>query len=132
MYYILKVLFIQVIIKNIEIGETVLKVLSKVIELNVEAFSINVATGILKTYQELLPLNQDYAKVLEQAVEPCLERVTLACNIDGEKLTISENDTFLSVSQAVSTGITLMKYGLLTNNNDLYMNEFKLPMKEEK
>ena len=23
-------------------------------------------------------------------------------------------------------------YGLLTNNNDLYMNEFKLPMKEEK
>lgn len=97
-------------------SETVIKVLSKVIGLNVEAFSINVATGILKTYQELLPLNQDYAKVLEQAVEPCLERVTLACNIDGEKLTISENDTFLSVSQAVSTGITLMKYGLLTNN----------------
>lgn len=96
--------------------ETVLKVLSKVVGLNVEALSLNVATGILKTYQDLLPLNQDYANVLLQAVELCLERITLACNIDGEKLTLSENDTFLPVSQAVNTGITLMKYGLLTNN----------------
>lgn len=97
-------------------SETVLKVLSKVVGVNVETLSLNVATGILRTYQDLLPLNQDYANVLLQAVEPCLERIALACNIDGEKLTLSENDTFLPVSQAVNTGITLMKYGLLTNN----------------
>jgi hypothetical protein len=97
-------------------SETVLKVLSKVIDLDVESLSIDVATGILKTYQDLLSLDKDYANVLSQILEPCLEKITMACNIDGESLTISENDTFLSVAQAVNTGITLMKYGLLVNN----------------
>ena len=105
--------------------EVVLNVLNKVTGVNVETLPVSIATGILRTYQDLLPLNQDYAKVLLQAVEICLERITMSCSIDGEKLIFSENDTFLSVSQAVNTGIILMRYGLLTNN-DAYVKGGRL------
>ena len=48
--------------------------------------------------------------------EACVDRLEKACTFDGNVLTISENDTFLSVIQAVETGVTLMRYGAAVGN----------------
>ena len=45
----------------------------------------------------------------------------ISCAFEGENLTISENGAFLSVSDAVETGIALLRYGILTENNTLKM-----------
>ena len=49
----------------------------------------------------------------------CIERITDACSFENNVLTISENDTFLSVIQAVETGIAILRYGDLTGNTTL-------------
>ena len=74
-------------------------------------------SGIMRTYVELKTLNNEYAASLQPAMESCVERLTAACTFDNDVLTISENDTFLSVVQAAEAGISLMRYGLAVNND---------------
>ncbi len=74
-------------------------------------------SGIMRTYVELLSLNIDYSSLLTPVMEDCIQRLTEACTFENEVLTISENDTFLSVVQAVETGISLLRYGLAVNND---------------
>ncbi len=76
-------------------------------------------SGMMRTYVELKILNNEYAASLQPAMEACVERITSACSFENDVLTISENDTFLSVVQAAEAGIALMRYGL-TVNNDTY------------
>ena len=76
-------------------------------------------SGMMRTYVELKVLNNEYAASLQPAMEACVERITSACSFENDVLTISENDTFLSVVQAAEAGIALMRYGL-TVNNDTY------------
>ena len=76
-------------------------------------------SGIMRTYVELKSLNNEYAASLQPAMEICIQRLTDACSFENEVLTISENDTFLSVVQAAEAGISLMRYGLSTNNDTL-------------
>jgi hypothetical protein len=75
------------------------------------------ASGILLTYAELTKLYKNYAELLAPALEACLEKITGACSYENNVLTISENDTFVSVVQAVETGIALLRYGQATANS---------------
>ena len=88
---------------------TVLKLLKNAADAEPENLTIAQISGIL----------QAYASVLEPVLEPGIERITEACKFEGNILTISENDTFLSVNQAVETGIALLRYGRLTENETL-------------
>ena len=74
-------------------------------------------SGIMRTYVELKTLNNEFAASLQPAMESCVARITAACTFDNDVLTISENDTFLSVVQAAEAGISLMRYGLIANND---------------
>ena len=74
-------------------------------------------SGMMRTYVELVPLSNEYAAILQTAMEDCVQRITAACTFENEVLTISENDTFLSVVQAAEAGISLMRYGLSINND---------------
>lgn len=98
---------------------TVLKLLSNAAAADVENLSIAQISGILQVYVDLVPLSTAYANVLEPILEGCIERITAACKYEGNILTISENDTFLSVIQAVETGIALLRYGQITQNETL-------------
>ena len=81
-----------------------------------ENLTIAQISGILQVYVELSSLAPSYAAILEPILEPGIERITEACKFEGNILTISENDTFLSVNQAVETGISLLRYGSLIDN----------------
>ena len=98
---------------------TVLKLLSNAATADVDSLSIAQITGILQVYADLIPLSNSYASVLEPMLEGCVERITAACKYEGSILTISENDTFLSVIQAVETGIALLRYGQISQNETL-------------
>ena len=78
--------------------------------------SLSQAGGILQTYVDLSKLNSDYANLLLPALENCASRIEAACNFDGTNLTISENDTFISVIQACEIGTALMRYGIICEN----------------
>lgn len=78
--------------------------------------SLAQATGIIQTYIDLYKLMPEYAALLLPAVENCVSRIADACNYDGNALTISENDTFVSVIQAAETGMAMLRYGQLSQN----------------
>ena len=74
-------------------------------------------SGIMRTYVELRKLNAEYASILEPVMGDCVQHITDSCTFENEVLTISENDTFLSVVQAAEAGISLMRFGLAVNND---------------
>ena len=86
---------------------------------NIEELSIAQITGIIQTYVDLLSLKPSYAAILEPAMESCITVITESCSFDNNILTISENGTFLSVIQAVETGIALLRYGTAIKNDTL-------------
>ena len=98
---------------------TVIKLLQKASTADVETLSIAQITGILRVYVELTKLKPAYASVLEPILEGCVQRITDSCKFEGNILTISENDTFLSVVQAVETGISLLRYGTAVHDDTL-------------
>ena len=98
---------------------TVLKLLGNAATADVDSLSIAQVSGILQVYADLVNLAPSYARVLEPVLEACVERITDACKYEGSILTISENDTFLSVIQAVETGTALLRYGQITQNGTL-------------
>jgi len=100
-------------------AETVKKLLQSTSYINEEQLSIAQATGILNVFTDMSTLNVEYAKYLSAAVDKCIERITNACSFEGNILTVSDNDTFLSVIQAVETGVALVRYGTIVNNGTL-------------
>jgi len=100
-------------------AESVKKLLQSTAYVEPATISIAQATGILNVYTEMSSLNGEYAKLLTPAVTNCIERITEACSFEGNILTISDNDTFLSVIQAVETGVALLRYGILCNDSTL-------------
>lgn len=95
---------------------TVIKLLQFAASNDISNSSLAQATGILSVYNDLASLNSAYAAYLEPVLNDCVERITESCSLDNNVLTISENDTFLSVIQAVETGIALMRYGYISQN----------------
>ena len=95
------------------------KLLSNAAAAEAESLTIAQISGILQVYTDLVTLSPSYAAILEPVLEPGIERITEACKFEGNILTISENDTFLSVNQAVETGVALLRYGKLTQNETI-------------
>lgn len=91
-------------------------ILEKAAETDIEKCSVSQATGILLTFDDLSTMNPAYAKILRAAADKCIERLTKACSFENNILTISENDTFLSVIQGVETGIALLRFGALVGS----------------
>ncbi len=81
--------------------------------------SLAQVSGVMKAYINLLSLNPDFAAVLRPAMESCIEKITDSCSLNGNVLTISENDTFLSVLQAVDVGESILHYGITIGNETL-------------
>ena len=79
--------------------------------------SVAQVSGLLRTYVELKQTNPEYAAILEPSMGDCVQRLTNACTFENEVLTISENDTFLSVVQAAEAGVSLMRFGYAVNND---------------
>ena len=98
---------------------TVLKLLKNAAETDPAALSIAQISGILRVYVDLENLSYAYASMLEPVLDSCIERITEACRYEGNILTISENDTFLSVNQAVDTGIALLRFGKFRGDETL-------------
>ena len=94
----------------------VAKLLQNAAAADITKASLAQATGILSVYDALSGLNPSFAVLLEPVVEACVERITESCSFENNVLTISENDTFLSVIQAVETGVAIMRYGYITGN----------------
>ena len=99
--------------------KTVTKLLNNAANTEPENLTIAQISGILQVYVDLSELSSPYAAILEPVLEAGIERITDACKYEGNILTISENDTFLSVNQAVETGIALLRYGKATANETL-------------
>ncbi len=95
------------------------KLLTKAAGADPYNLSIAQISGIIQVYVDLMSLSPDYASILEPILDPSIEKITEACKFEGNILTISENDTFLSVNQAVETGIALLRYGRLTESETL-------------
>ena len=100
---------------------TVRNMLIKASESDISLASIAQVTGLLNTYIDLNSYRSGYAKYLEPILELCVQKIMNSCDFEGELLTISENDSYLSVNNAVESGIALLKYGILTENNTLQM-----------
>ena len=98
---------------------TVLKLLKNAAETDPAALSLAQISGILRVYVDLENLSYAYASILEPVLDSCIERITEACRYEGNILTISENDTFLSVNQAVDTGIALLRFGKFRGDETL-------------
>ncbi len=96
--------------------DTVATVLQKAANADISTANLAQVTGILQVYVDLKQYDTALAQILEPVLEACVDRLEKACTFDGNVLTISENDTFLSVIQAVETGVTLMRYGAAVGN----------------
>lgn len=81
--------------------------------------SLAQVAGILNVYVELSEYKPELAQILVPVLDACIQRITDACSFDGTVLTISENDTFLSVIQAVETGTAVLRYGAFIGNETL-------------
>jgi len=97
-------------------ANNITKLLNNAANAEMENISLAQATGILQVYVELVNLKSSYAQLLVPVLDKCIERITESCAFEGTVLTISENDTFLSVIQAVETGVAVMRYGIISDN----------------
>lgn len=98
----------------------VIKILQRAVDADIKNAALSQVTGIIQTFVDLYSINTDYAKILSSVMEECIEKITSACKFENNILTISENDTFLSVTQAVEIGIAILRYGTI-RNNDTYI-----------
>lgn len=91
-------------------------VLQKAATSDIENASLMQVSGILRTYTELFSYDKNLALILSPVLENCVQKIENLCNYDQNILTISENDTFVSVIQAVEIGVSLLRYGNLIGN----------------
>lgn len=91
-------------------------VLQKAATSDIENASLMQVSGILRTYTELFSYDKNLALILSPILENCVQKIENLCNYDQDILTISENDTFVSVIQAVEIGVSLLRYGNLIEN----------------
>jgi len=94
----------------------VIKLLQFAAASDISSSSLAQATGILSVYNDLVSIKPVYAAYLEPILKACVDRITESCSFENNVLTISENDTFLSVIQAVETGVALMRYGYISQD----------------
>lgn len=75
------------------------------------------AGGILQTYNNLSDHDEEFAAILENSLDACIESIRAGCKFDSGNLTLAESDeTVLSVDQSVMVGNALAKYGRKKGN----------------
>ncbi|MCQ2593305.1 MAG: hypothetical protein MJ188_11040 [Treponema sp.] len=79
--------------------------------------SISESTGVIQTYCDFYNLDSEYTAILAPVIESYVENIERACKFENNTLTISENDTFLSVVQGIETGIAILRYGEICGND---------------
>ena len=87
--------------------------------------TVTQAAGIIYTYVKVGAKDPELAKNLEDAVQQSLDVMAENCRIENGNLYISQNGADLSASQSIMTGIALLLYGNIMQNND-YMEAGKL------
>ena len=104
------------------IGETaeVKKILALPDELfakeeSVEQIKLSIASGILSTYLKLEALHSTLAEKLLESSKKCLKIIESRCNLSDSALTLHEKDESVSNSLALSTGISLIRWGEFNN-----------------
>ncbi len=95
---------------------TVNTILKNAASADIANCTIDQINGLMLAFADFTLLHKEYADALEPVIEQCIQKLTDACTYENNILTISENDTFLSVVQAAQSGIALMRYGLVKDN----------------
>lgn len=100
-------------------SSNVIKLLQAASRADVSELSLAQISGILRVYADLTKYKPSYAEIMVPVLEECIKKITESCNFEGNVLTISENDTFLSVIQAIETGVSLLRYGTIIQDEVL-------------
>ena len=77
---------------------------------------LQLSIGILTVYNELCEKNPELANILAPAAAKVVEKISSACAIDENSISIAENGIFISVVQAVQAGDAVLRYGETVKN----------------
>lgn len=77
---------------------------------------LQLSIGILTVYNELCEKNPELANILAPAAAKAVEKISSACVIDENSISIAENGIFISVVQAVQAGDAVLRYGETIKN----------------
>lgn len=77
---------------------------------------LQLSIGILTVYNELCEKNPELANILAPAAAKAVEKISSACAIDENSISIAENGIFISVVQAVQAGDAVLRYGETVKN----------------
>jgi len=99
--------------------EAVIQLLKNAGSAMVENATIAQITGLIQAFIDFSKIDSEYAALIQPCISDCIDKIESACKIEGSNLSISENDTFISVIQAVETGCAVMRYGQLIGNETL-------------
>lgn len=100
-------------------SDKVINLLKNTAAYDISTIPVQQAGGILNVYVELKNKNEELAKILEPSILKCISNIESKCILDDTRITITENGTLLSVINAVSIGDAVLRYGTLTNREDL-------------
>lgn len=76
--------------------------------------SLAQAQGILKIYSTIYKNDPKFALLLSNVLPVCEQTIAESCKIEDQKITVTENNVLLTITQNVSLGSTLIDYGQTT------------------
>ena len=102
-----------------EKSSDVTRILSMPATLTNNNFTVAQASGILRVYSYLKNAGSVNAAKLEPVLEPCVKKIADACKLDGNKIRLTENDSNLSVVNAVTAGDAFIQYGKISGTANI-------------
>ncbi len=96
--------------------EEVTAILERAASTELAQASISIVSGIIRTYVNLVAYESPYAELLQPAISKCFTKLENSCAIEDNKLVINDNGQFISVTQALYTGLAVMRYGEIIEN----------------
>ena len=102
-----------------EKSSEVMRILSIPASLTDNNFTVAQAAGILRVYSYLKSAGSENADRLEPVLEPCVKKISDACKLDNNKIRLTENDSNLSVVNAVTAGDAFIQYGKISGYANL-------------
>lgn len=94
----------------------VYRIINSALNADISSLTLAQTAGIIGVFNDFCIINTEYAARLKPIMDLCVKRIESSCTFDGQKVVISENDTFVSVVQGVEIGAALLRYALFTNN----------------
>lgn len=81
--------------------------------------TVEQAAGILSVYSKLSTNNSELVAALAPVLEPCVQIISDSCNMENDKVLISEKDSTVSVLTAAKIGQALVSYGKISSQVDV-------------